>query len=93
MREWTADGILRHPSFQGLREDKSPEEVVYDRLTLERLVERQQIRKPRPRVPPADPHPPAADAPGPPLSRCGRGKTRCSGLSPSPAIAGEGGRA
>ncbi|MBV9583915.1 MAG: DNA ligase D [Alphaproteobacteria bacterium] len=27
---WTADKILRHPSFQGLREDKSPEEVVYD---------------------------------------------------------------
>ena len=27
--EWTADGILRHPSFQGLREDKSPKEVTY----------------------------------------------------------------
>jgi bifunctional non-homologous end joining protein LigD len=26
--EWTADGRLRHPSFQGLREDKSPAEVV-----------------------------------------------------------------
>lgn len=26
--EWTADGILRHPSFQGLREDKPAEEVV-----------------------------------------------------------------
>jgi bifunctional non-homologous end joining protein LigD len=26
--EWTADGILRHPSFLGLREDKSPREVV-----------------------------------------------------------------
>ncbi|HEX5105176.1 MAG TPA: DNA ligase D [Pirellulaceae bacterium] len=24
---WTNDGILRHPSFQGLREDKSPSEV------------------------------------------------------------------
>ena len=28
--EWTSDGILRHPSFQGLREDKNPEEIVYD---------------------------------------------------------------
>lgn len=28
---WTADGILRHASFQGLREDKNPEEVVYER--------------------------------------------------------------
>jgi bifunctional non-homologous end joining protein LigD len=25
---WTADGILRHPAFLGLREDKSPEEIV-----------------------------------------------------------------
>jgi bifunctional non-homologous end joining protein LigD len=27
---WTADSILRHASFQGLREDKHPREVVYD---------------------------------------------------------------
>jgi bifunctional non-homologous end joining protein LigD len=26
--EWTADGKLRHPSFQGLRDDKAPEECV-----------------------------------------------------------------
>jgi bifunctional non-homologous end joining protein LigD len=26
--EWTADGRLRHPSFQGLRDDKRPEECV-----------------------------------------------------------------
>lgn len=26
--EWTADGRLRHPSFQGLRRDKDPREVV-----------------------------------------------------------------
>jgi bifunctional non-homologous end joining protein LigD len=26
--EWTTDGILRHPSFLGLREDKSPRDVV-----------------------------------------------------------------
>lgn len=26
--EWTADGSVRHPSFQGLREDKKPREVV-----------------------------------------------------------------
>jgi bifunctional non-homologous end joining protein LigD len=29
---WTADGVLRHSSFEGVREDKSPEEVVYDPL-------------------------------------------------------------
>ena len=25
--EWTSDGTLRHPSFQGLHEDKKPKEV------------------------------------------------------------------
>ena len=29
--EWTDEGILRHPSFQGLREDKPPAEVVRER--------------------------------------------------------------
>jgi bifunctional non-homologous end joining protein LigD len=29
--EWTPDGVLRHPSFQGLREDKAPAEVVRER--------------------------------------------------------------
>jgi bifunctional non-homologous end joining protein LigD len=27
---WTGDGVLRHPSYQGLREDKFPREVVRD---------------------------------------------------------------
>jgi len=26
--EWTSDGLLRHPSFQGLRDDKNPADVV-----------------------------------------------------------------
>ena len=29
--EWTRDGTLRHPSFQGLREDKRPRDVVRER--------------------------------------------------------------
>jgi bifunctional non-homologous end joining protein LigD len=29
--EWTDEGILRHPSFQGLREDKDPAEIVRER--------------------------------------------------------------
>lgn len=29
--QWTREGILRHPTFQGLREDKSPREVVRER--------------------------------------------------------------
>jgi bifunctional non-homologous end joining protein LigD len=31
--EWTDDGRLRHPSFQGLREDKKPQSVVRERPT------------------------------------------------------------
>ena len=26
--EWTADGSIRHPSFQGLREDKKLTEII-----------------------------------------------------------------
>jgi bifunctional non-homologous end joining protein LigD len=29
--EWTADGHIRHPSFQGLREDKEPEDVTMEK--------------------------------------------------------------
>jgi bifunctional non-homologous end joining protein LigD len=29
--EWTDEGIIRHPSFQGLREDKKPKEVVREK--------------------------------------------------------------
>ncbi len=29
--EWTDDGRIRHPSFQGLREDKNPEDVVREK--------------------------------------------------------------
>ncbi len=30
--EWTNDGFIRHPSFQGLREDKTLKQVVIERL-------------------------------------------------------------
>lgn len=33
LRNWTADGIVRHASFRGLREDKSAEEVVRETTT------------------------------------------------------------
>ncbi len=29
---WTDDGVLRHPSFQGLREDKRPREVIREQI-------------------------------------------------------------
>ena len=34
--EWTADGELRHPRFQGLRRDKGPAEVVRETPPPER---------------------------------------------------------
>jgi bifunctional non-homologous end joining protein LigD len=30
-QDWTRDNVLRHPSFQGLREDKNPKDVVRER--------------------------------------------------------------
>jgi bifunctional non-homologous end joining protein LigD len=41
--EWTSDGRLRHPSFQGLRADKSPKDVVRERP---RAVEEVEADKP-----------------------------------------------
>ena len=32
--EWTTDGRLRHPSFQGLRADKQPKDVVRERAAV-----------------------------------------------------------
>jgi bifunctional non-homologous end joining protein LigD len=32
-REMTKDGVMRHPSFEGLREDKTPGEVVLEKET------------------------------------------------------------
>ncbi len=35
--EWTRDGRLRHPSFRGLREDKSPEDIRMSKPTASRV--------------------------------------------------------
>ena len=34
--EWTGDGKIRHPSFQGVRGDKSPKQVVRERPVARR---------------------------------------------------------
>jgi bifunctional non-homologous end joining protein LigD len=36
--EWTREGTLRHPSFQGLRKDKKAEEVMRERAAKESVV-------------------------------------------------------
>ena len=39
-REMTRDGVMRHPSFEGLREDKKPEEVVLEKeANTKKIVE------------------------------------------------------
>ena len=50
--EWTQEGTLRHPSFQGLREDKKASEVLRERPVHEKVAERV-------------PDPPAASKPRP----------------------------
>jgi bifunctional non-homologous end joining protein LigD len=39
--EWTADGLLRHPSFLGLREDKDPARVVREDVAGARRTTRE----------------------------------------------------
>ncbi len=57
--EWTTDGKIRHPSFQGLREDKDPAQVVREapapppdpeppRARPPRASARPRVRRPRP---------------------------------------------
>ncbi|MBB5937735.1 non-homologous end-joining DNA ligase [Streptomyces zagrosensis] len=38
--EWTRDGMLRHPRFLGLREDKDPREVVREEPAKEQRISR-----------------------------------------------------
>ena len=59
--EWTSDGKIRHPSFQGLRRDKSPKEVVRERPIVAGQVPtaRSMNRSRRPRG--GRPTPPAGD--------------------------------
>lgn len=46
--EWTEDGHIRHPSFQGLREDKKPEEVTMEKPAV---IAKSSKEKPAARAP------------------------------------------
>ncbi|HEV8678579.1 MAG TPA: DNA ligase D, partial [Stellaceae bacterium] len=72
---WTAEGVLRHPAFLGLREDKPPEEVVYD------------LKNGDPQ--PADADAPLTPALSPPAGR-GRAAAQPVNRVPSPRVRGEG---
>ncbi|HEX9146687.1 MAG TPA: DNA ligase D, partial [Candidatus Binatia bacterium] len=44
--EWTEDHLLRHPSFQGLREDKSPAEISREKTThLQKAMKNHSAQK------------------------------------------------
>jgi bifunctional non-homologous end joining protein LigD len=59
--EWTDEGKLRHPSFQGLREDKPAAEVVRELpASTEEVVGHRSSARSAATAPPADP-PPAAE--------------------------------
>jgi bifunctional non-homologous end joining protein LigD len=45
--EWTSDGKIRHPSFQGLREDKPAADVIRERPRTPRLVPRRRRNEQR----------------------------------------------
>ena len=44
--QWTEEGLLRHASFQGLREDKSPEDVVREEPAGDPPPQAQRSREP-----------------------------------------------
>jgi bifunctional non-homologous end joining protein LigD len=45
--EWTDDGRLRHPSFQGLREDKKPQSVVRERAASTAAIAPEPMASPQ----------------------------------------------
>jgi len=45
--EWTSDGKLRHPAFQGLRADKKPEEAVREKPSEVPQTGKRKEREPR----------------------------------------------
>ncbi len=87
--EWTRDGTVRHPSFQGLREDKKARDVV-----LERPVDADALATPDAKAQPAGPTSATTD---PPAGRAKTGSTRRAAATSSSAAAGDrasaGGRA
>lgn len=46
--EWTSDGLLRHPVFQGLREDKKPTEIVREVPMHQTKEIRSRAKAPKP---------------------------------------------
>jgi len=42
---WTRDNVLRHPSFQGLREDKDPKDIVRERTAAAAPETKDPMRK------------------------------------------------
>ena len=44
--EWTSDGRLRHPSFLGLRDDKSPEDVVREKPSSSKASPKSSSKSP-----------------------------------------------
>jgi bifunctional non-homologous end joining protein LigD len=85
--EWTDEGILRHPSFQGLREDKAPAEVVRERpepagsaKDSRRKVATAPAQRAASTARAAAPAAPAAKAPAKPAKRSKGKETEVAGV-------------
>jgi len=61
--EWTADGRLRHPSFQGLRADKNPKDVVREKPRAVEDVADADAEPDAPKEPPAPKRPARSRSP------------------------------
>jgi bifunctional non-homologous end joining protein LigD len=54
-REMTSDGVMRHPSFEGMREDKKPSEVVLEKEADTKKVVKEQSTLTEQKIIPAAP--------------------------------------
>jgi bifunctional non-homologous end joining protein LigD len=79
--EWTTDGRLRHPSFQGLRHDKKATEVVREEpAPTEEVVEKESAEQPAPAAPSRPLRKPPVPEPRGPSSRRGAAPVEAAGV-------------
>ena len=79
-RSWTAEGVVRHASFRGLREDRGPEEVV-------REFRRRRSGQAAPARAPDPPRPPLLEGGG--RHQAGSGRLLRGGLGADGPVRGE----
>jgi bifunctional non-homologous end joining protein LigD len=89
--EWTEDGVLRHPTFQGLREDKPAADVVREKARPTAEVESAPARRTASARSTAAASRTVAKKPASPASKKKAAKKAATAPVPAPRPAGKGG--